>query len=306
MAGNYFEWQACKDVYSEFTVEALSSGAITTASVIGGALPPGMALSWSGGPTPYLYIKGTCGFSGVYSFTVRYRQLLLWNDFTAQLTISDAGASIDLKIIPSIKINIPYFHVINLVTDQDPNNFTLSLTGSLPSGILFVPTVGSPTLIGETTESGTFNVSFTVVNNLSGCFTVQDYVFIVSSLYLNTVLPCTKPGLPYNIPLSAKGGVYPYRYHVRTGYSLPSDLRLDTYSGSLYGSVYDEGIYVIGIRVFDGRNDYVDQDLTLICSKECLPTTFDWLPSAQSKPVVVGESYMEKNLQKFLPAIFEV
>lgn len=301
-----FEWNACRNVYSEFVVEAQENGSISNLSVVSGSLPPGMALSWAlllG--YPYIYIKGSCNFSGVYSFTVRYRQST-WYTFSAQITISDAGASIDLKSIPPIKINTPYYHVLNLVTTQDPSNFTVSLTGTLPSGITFTPTVGSPTFIGETAEFGTFNISFTVTNNLSGCTTTQDFVFIVSSLYFGVVLPCTKPGLPYSFSLNAKGGVYPYRYHIRTGYALPSDLMLDTYTGSLHGSVYEEGIYVIGVRVFDGRNDFVDQDLTLICSKECLPTTFDWLPSAQSKPVVVGESYMEKNLQKFLPAIFEV
>ena len=184
--------------------------------------------------------------------------------------------------------------------------FTISHAGTLPPGITFNPVVGSPTLIGETTETGIYPSVFTITDTETGCIFEQDYAFNVSSLYLNTILPCTKPGLPYKIPLVAEGGVYPYRYHVRTNYSLPNDLMLDTYSGLLHGSVYKEGLYVVGIRIFDGRNDYIDHDLTLICSKECLPTTFDWLPSMQSTPVVVGESFMERNLQRLLPSLFEV
>jgi hypothetical protein len=282
-------------------------GGVANFGVVTGSLPPGFRIGMVS-LIDTITILGSCSFPGVYNSTIFVSGDAdpdYYYYYDLQITIN-TPSSLDFGIIPPIKINIPYYHVLRVNSSKDQSNFTISLIGSLPTGIVFNPTVGSPTLIGETTESGTFNVQFLITDNETGCSSLYDYAFIVSSLYLDTVLPCTKPGLPYSMFLTPKGGVFPYRFHMRTNYVLPNDLMLNTSSGLLRGSVYEEGIYVIGVRIFDKRNDFIDHDLTLICSKECLPTTFDWLPSAQSKPVVVGESFMEKNLKRFLPNIFEV
>lgn len=296
---------SCANQYTEFKIPISYGGPITVTGIYSGSLPPGMYIDYGSSPSKF-WVVGTCSFPGTYTAVIWHRTTGLYSDYYEVTLTINACQPIDTSSIPPIKQNHPYYHILRVQSEKNQSAFSVTQAGTLPSGITFDPIPGSPTLIGETAESGVFPVVFTVTDNDTGCTVDQDYAFDVSSLYLNTVLPCTKPGLPYKISLVAEGGVYPYRYHVRTNYSLPSDLMLDTYTGLLHGSVYKEGLYVIGVRVFDGRNDYIDHDLTLICSKECLPTTFDWLPSMQSTPVVVGESFMEHNLQRLLPSLFEV
>lgn len=303
------DFNSCASVFAiHYLVSPPGSDTYQFISISSGSLPTGISqIAELDGYTRTPGVQGTCNIPGTYSFTLLYRKVVGLEDvyFPVVLTINDRP-KLDISSIPPIDLNKPYYHVLRVLSDKDPSSFAVTLSGDLPTGISFNSIIGSPALIGETAESGRYPVTFTVIDNDTSCYSVYDFVFNVNSIQLNVTLPCTKPGIPYSFFLRPSGGLYPYRYHIRAGYTLPSDIVLDSYTGELRGSVYAEGMYILGLRIFDGSNNYIDEDISLICSKECSSNSINWLPSMQSKPAVVGESYLGKNLIKFLPSIFEV
>jgi PKD repeat protein len=280
-------------------------GPYTIDGITSGSLPPGM--SFTPGSVPNPSITGICNISGDYDvvFTVNDAGLGEILELIAHIHVYPAGI-LDTGSIQALRYNIPYYSKLIINSSLSQDNFIIGLySGTLPPGIAFSGDVSNASLSGVPNQEGTFPVKFSVTNSSTGCVILQDYIFVVTRLSLEAVLPCAQPNLPYSYDLVVKGGTPPYRFFVLPGYELPTDLKIDENFGRFYGSVYTEGIYDIGIRIVDSKNDFIDKHFTLICSKDCQSTVYSWLPSPQSKAVTVGEYYFEENLISLLPKILE-
>jgi hypothetical protein len=230
------------------------TGAVSAATVSGGSLPPGLALS--GGGTA---ISGTPTTAGSYPFTLSTTDP---NGVTATLntTITVVGPlTLTTPTLQSATVGSSYSDNLGANGGTPPYSYSLA-AGSLPAGI----TLSTAGLIsGTPTASGTFNITARVTDAASSTATraLTLQVNAVSINITTTSLPNGNAAVAYSATVAATGGVGTLSFAV-TGGALPAGLALSS-TGVLSGTPTTAGNFVFTITVQDGFSNSTSRSFQL-------------------------------------------
>ena len=239
-------------------------------SLIGGKLPPGLSLSFSG------LISGTPTTAGNYSFWVDLSDqnppTATWcrpSEAQRQFTITVTGGTPVTPLAISQRSLTP-----SAVVANTPVNFQFSATGggtqtwsiqsgSLPAGLVLS---SAGVLSGTATAPGdfTFNVQVTDGTRTDA----QTYTLSVVAPLKITQTTTAQQGevaRPLELQLAATGGRAPYWWAPAAGMTLPAGLKLDPSTGVVTGHPTVAGSYALKIAVTDaiGLTDTVDVNLSV-------------------------------------------
>ncbi len=252
------------------------TGALSSASLSAGALPPGLVLS--GGGTA---VSGNPTSAGSFSFTLSGADT---NGVlaTASFSITIAGAlSIPTTSLPNATPGVVYSASVSALGGTGAISFSIS-AGSLPAGL----TLGSTgSISGTPTAPGLF--SFTIMatdsasNSASKLFSIQ---VSAPPVVISTVsLPSASIGSAYSATVSASGGSGPLSFSLVSG-SLPVGLSLAS-SGLISGTPVSTGSSSFTMLVADVFSNSASRAFTLqvisplnITSNTALPPTTVGVP----------------------------
>ena len=238
---------------------------------IGGTMPPGVSLSFSG------LVSGTPTQAGSYSFWVDLsdqnppsadwcRPADAQREFTITVVGGGGGApATPLSIVPTVlapkatTVNTQYKFQL---TAQGGGTQTWSLqAGSLPTGLQLSPSgllSGAPTVTGDFT----FKVQVSDGTHVAS----QTYTLtVVSALKIAAVtVPAGEVARPFTLQFSATGGKSAYSWSVGGGTALPAGVTLDQKTGVISGRPTVAGSFPVKLTVTDalGFTDTVDVNLS--------------------------------------------
>jgi hypothetical protein len=240
-------------------------------TLIGGNLPPGLSLSFSG------TISGTPSTAGSFSFWVNLsdqnppsadwcRPAAAQREFTIVVEGgSPASPAAPLSIVPisltptATMLGTPYSFQLSA---QGGGSQTWSLvSGSLPSGVQ----LGSNGLIsGTPTATGDFTFKVQVSDGTRTAS--QTYTLtVVPKLKIDAVtVPAGEVARLFKLQLAANGGKAGYSWALAGGTTLPAGVTLDGKSGVISGAPTVAGSFPVKLTVTDslGFTDTVEVNLT--------------------------------------------
>jgi len=252
-------------------------------TLIGGKLPPGLSLSFSG------LISGTPTQAGSWSFWVNLsdqnppsatwcRPATSQRQFT--ITVVSTGSVPAVKIVQSslnptaTVLNAPYRFQLNA---QGGGTRTWSVqSGTLPTGI----TLSSGGLLSGT-PSATGDFSFTVRVSDGMTSDARTYTLtIVAPLKITplTASPVGEVAVPFQLQPAATGGKPGFTWSLAGGTTLPAGLTLDPHTGAIGGRPALAGSFPLKLTVTDalGLTDTLDVELAvapeLATAKKALTT----------------------------------
>jgi hypothetical protein len=205
-------------------------------SIVGGALPVGLALDPSLGQ-----ISGTPLTAGTSNFKVQVQDSSSpAQTATATLSIAikakPSPLAINTKALPGGTISSPYNANVSASGGVSPYAF-LVISGALPQGLTMDPASGQ--LSGTPLAAG--NSAFTVqvedsevpiqLATASFSITIAPQKLVISS----GAAPAGEVGYSYAFGASASGGTAPYTFTIVSG-SLPGGLTLDPVLGEISGT----------------------------------------------------------------------
>lgn len=215
-------------------------------AVASGTLPAGLDLDTATGT-----VSGIATSAGAKSVVVVVTDALgASGQITATLDVRDtptvAGAFAE-----SAAVGETYASSIAVSGGRAP--FSISNTGTLPSGLRLSAGGPSATLFGTPAMAGsaTFGVEMTDADGRivsAGPFTVR----VAEALTLSGSLPSTTVGQSYSASFSAGGGREPYLYGIASG-SLAPGLQLEAATGFVRGTSTASGSFHAVVSVTDGN-----------------------------------------------------
>jgi hypothetical protein len=238
-------------------------------TLIGGSLPPGLSLSFSG------TISGTPTNAGSFSFWVNLsdqnppsadwcRPAEAQREFT--IVVNGGGA-------PATPLSIVTAALAPTATTLDtPYSFQLSaqgggtqtwslVSGSLPSGLQLS---SSGLISGTPTATGDF--SFNVkVSDGTRTASHSYSLTVVPRLKVSAVtVPAGEVARAFTLQLAATGGKAQYKWSLAGGTTLPAGVTLDGASGVISGRPAVAGSFTVKVTVTDslGFTDTVDVNLS--------------------------------------------
>ena len=202
-----------------------------------GGLPPGLSGDASG------TISGTPTTPGSFSVST---QVTDKSGSTASGTFSITITTLPLSIsatLPNGKQGVDYSGTITVSGGVPPYQVTAS---GLPPGLRLV---GSTTIAGQPTTTGTFQVTVGATDNAGGSISNNFSITIASTpLAVTTAsLPGGTVGATYSATVAAVGGTLPYKW---SG-TVPAGLSLDPASGAITGTPTTAGPSTISVTVTD-------------------------------------------------------
>src|SRR6185369_43141 len=152
--------------------------------------------------------------------------------------------------LPIGGINTPYQQALTVSGGTGPYKFTLA-AGSLPPGISLF---NSGLLAGTSTAMGDYQFRVIAVDTSSGCSASRDYTLTIDSCPTLVLQPQTLPdgtvGTPYNVTLTATGGIAPYKFGL-VG-TLPPGLSLNNH-GFMSGTPTIDGDFTFRVMILDAN-----------------------------------------------------
>ncbi len=252
-----------------------------TLSIVAGALPPGLSLPATFGPSGAMVggTPGQPGIDGGSTFTVQgtgdqgqplYQAYSIAVDQNQPLTIvpPSGGSALSPGMVGQAYFGQDFF----LSGGAGP--YTWSVTaGQLPPG-MFLQTTAGPTdasnqLAGTPTTTGTF--TFTMrVSDFDGQQATQQFSLTVDPpLQISTTpLATGTVGVPYSHDLTAQGGAPPYSWFVVTSISeLPPGLTLGAtppdFNNVLTGTPTRAGTFTFPMQVQDSQDNTATGTVTI-------------------------------------------
>jgi large repetitive protein len=235
---------------------------------IGGTLPPGLSLSFSG------TISGTPTNAGSYSFWVNLsdqnppsadwcRPAEAQREFT--IVVEGGAPAVPLSIVPTslapaaTTLETPYSFQLSA---QGGGTQTWSLvSGSLPAGMQ----LGSNGLIsGTPTATGDFTFKVQVSDGTRSASQTYSLTVVPKLKIAPVTVPAGEVSRPFNLQLAANGGKAGYSWSLAGGTMLPAGVTLDGKSGVISGSPTVAGSFPVKLTVTDslGFTDTVDVNLS--------------------------------------------
>lgn len=239
-------------------------------TLIGGSLPPGLSLSFSG------TISGTPTNAGNYSFWVNLsdqnppsadwcRPAEAQREFTIVVNGGAAPAATPLSIVTAAlaptatTLATPYSFQLSA---QGGGTQTWSLvSGSLPGGLQLS---SSGLISGAPTATGDFSFKVQVSDGTRTAS--QSYTLtVVPRLKIAAVtVPAGEVSRAFTLQLAANGGKAQYKWSLAGGTALPAGVTLDGASGVISGRPTVAGSFPVKVTVTDslGLTDTVDVNLS--------------------------------------------
>jgi hypothetical protein len=164
-----------------------------------GSLPPGLSLQ---GPNGIL--SGTPKQFGNYSFALQVKDSSPTPETaTVNLTMTvNNNLAINTTSLPQTEINKPYSQIIAVTGGLPPYTLTIS-AGSLPPGLALNAASGA--ISGTPTKVGAFNFTVAVADS-------ENPQATNTLTITTTILPTGVVGEQYSAPVSATGGIPPYKW----------------------------------------------------------------------------------------------
>lgn len=243
--------------YSETLIAVGGTPPYVSWTVVAGVLPAGITLSVGG------VLSGTPTVPGTYNFTVEVTDSGALTDQQAyQLIIQSVTPIITTTSIPNGTSGILYSTILSAAGGTTPYTNWQIIAGSLPPGMVIIPSPTTATLSGTPTASGSYPFTVEVTDTASATDT-QVYTLIIANGAVPTIYTGTLPFAPVNTPYSttiqASGGALPYTWSIISG-SLPTGLTLNTSTGAITGIPTVSGSYVFTAQVVD-YNGNIDTKL---------------------------------------------
>jgi uncharacterized protein YhjY with autotransporter beta-barrel domain len=270
--------------YSQ-TLSAAGGVAPYAYTVTAGTLPTGLTLSsagvLSGTPTEAGTFNVSFTATDTYGQTVARAYTL--TVATPTLTLSPAAGA-----LPNASAGVAYSQSLTVTGGIAP--YTTTLTGTLPTGLVFDP--ATLRFSGTPTQSGSFTLTVTTTDSTTGipATTSATYTLavLVPTLSLTPdTLTGAMAGVAYTQTFAASGGIAPYQYALSAG-TLPTGLSLNASTGQLAGTPTQAGSFDISITATDsttGTAATITRAYTLVVSVPTIVVDPETLPSAlQSVP----------------------
>jgi large repetitive protein len=237
-------------------------------TLIGGTLPPGLSLSFSG------TISGTPSNAGSYSFWVNLsdqnppsadwcRPSEAQREFT--IVVNGGAQAVPLSIVPTVlapsatTLDTPYSFQLSA---QGGGTQTWSLvSGSLPSGLQLS---SSGLISGTPTATGDFTFSVQVSDGTRKASQTYSLTVVQRLKIAAVTVPAGEVSRAFKLQLAATGGKAGYKWSLAGGTTLPAGLTLDGASGVIGGDPTVAGSFPVKVAVTDslGFTDTVDVNLS--------------------------------------------
>lgn len=237
-------------------------------TLIGGTLPPGLSLSFSG------TISGTPSNAGSYSFWVNLsdqnppsadwcRPSEAQREFT--IVVNGGAQAVPLSIVPTVlapsatTLDTPYSFQLSA---QGGGTQTWSLvSGSLPSGLQLS---SSGLISGTPTATGDFTFSVQVSDGTRKASQTYSLTVVQRLKIAAVTVPGGEVSRAFKLQLAATGGKAGYKWSLAGGTTLPAGLTLDGASGVIGGDPTVAGSFPVKVAVTDslGFTDTVDVNLS--------------------------------------------
>lgn len=237
-------------------------------TLIGGTLPPGLSLSFSG------TISGTPSNAGSYSFWVNLsdqnppsadwcRPSEAQREFT--IVVNGGAQAVPLSIVPTAlapsatTLDTPYSFQLSA---QGGGTQTWSLvSGSLPSGLQLS---SSGLISGTPTATGDFTFSVQVSDGTRKASQTYSLTVVQRLKIAAVTVPGGEVSRAFKLQLAATGGKAGYKWSLAGGTTLPAGLTLDGASGVIGGDPTVAGSFPVKVAVTDslGFTDTVDVNLS--------------------------------------------
>ena len=250
-----------------------------TLSIAAGALPPGLSLPSTFGPSGAI-ISGTPGQPGTepaFAFTVQgtgdqgqplYQAYQITVDQNLPLAINASGGS---TLSPGM-VGGAYAQNFFLSGGAGPYTWAVA-AGQLPPGLALQTTAGprdaNNQLAGTPTTAGTFTFTMRLTDYPGQQATQQFTLTVDPPLKISTTpLATGTVGVPYSRDLTAQGGAPPYSWFVVTNINeLPPGLTLGTtapdFNNVLTGTPTQAGTFSFPMQVQDSQDNTATGTVTI-------------------------------------------
>jgi uncharacterized protein (TIGR03437 family) len=222
--------------------------------VIVGALPAGLSLSAAG------QISGlVTAVAGNYPFTVTVTDSQS-STASGSLALLVAGPAIGTQSLPHAQVGVSYTQGLK-ATGGTPGYVWSVSSGNLPAGLSLDRAAG--VISGLPSAAGSYSFVTRVADNFAS-FADAAIAIVVDAAQLSLSVPppvVGNAGSPYQMSLSAAGGVAPYRFALDAG-TLPDGITLSE-PGVLSGTLIRKGTWTFTVRVTDGSQQTARGSLTI-------------------------------------------
>jgi hypothetical protein len=296
----------------EFTVGTGSAFAYSATGVptphlsLSGTLPAGVTFTDNGDGTASLAGAPAAGTGGIYNVTVT----------AANGTAPDASEAVTITVREAPTLNGPSADTYYVNHEGGPDTFiatgfptpTLSMTGTLPAGVSFVPDGNGGASISGTPQpgtEGTYSVTITASNGTAPDATRTFNLVVKPAVSIvTTALPGGAVGVTYSATLVAQDGKSPYTWSVVAG-ALPAGLSLapdGTISGVPSGPT---GTFTFTVQVSDALDPPGVATREFSITIERGPTQLDIYPVVlrNGVPVIVKIGVIEGRLTGGNPSV---
>ncbi|MFN0167459.1 MAG: putative Ig domain-containing protein, partial [Bryobacteraceae bacterium] len=251
-------------------------------SLASGALPPGVQLAPSTGPS--VALAGTPTASGSFSFRLQVNSAGATAARDLSITVTGTQLTIGPQTLPDAVRGTPYIASVTAEGGTGPYLWAIQ-AGSLPPGIALAGTGLSVALSGTPTTAGPFVFQIRVTG-ANGESAVREL-----SIRVNAPLPpqmtIAPPSLPsgtvnsvYAAALAVTGGTAPYAWSLTAGV-LPPGIALGSTGSAaqLTGTPSAAGNFVFTIRVNDSTNQTATHEYSVTVSSGTLRILTTALPN---------------------------
>ncbi len=233
------------EAYS-FVLEGIQGQAPYTWSVVGGALPDGLALAGDG------TISGSPTTAGSASVTVRLEdQRAEQAEATLALEVLPPVLRVVTESLPQAQVDAAYSASLEATGGSEPFVWTVS-AGALPEGVSLAE---DGAISGTPVSVGTFDVTFQVSDQSVPSQQASQALSIVVAAGVLEIQPETLPGgtagEAYSAPLVAVDAQAPVVWSVSAG-TLPPGVTLEA-NGELVGVPTQDGAFEFTVQAQDAR-----------------------------------------------------